>query len=201
MPDSSHHLQRARPADVVPLSAMLASAFAADPMILWPMPGASAGQVRELFTLIMAPYVEFGAAWMTTDHAAAAAWLPPDLAARFDEIDAASRPAINRLCGDGGRRYAEFWDWLGSHLPSSCWLLDVVGVRPQAQGRGLGRALVRHGLELAAADGQPAFLETGVESHVAFYESLGFEVTGRERAPGGGPVIWFMQAAPPAPSC
>jgi GNAT superfamily N-acetyltransferase len=200
MPDRDPVVKRARPADVGPLSATLARAFAADPMILWPMPEATADQLRELFTLIMTPYVEFGAAWMSRDHAAAAAWLPPDLAGRFGEIDEATRPAINSLTSDGGRRYAEFWDWLDTHLPPSCWFLDVLGVRPEAQGRGLGRALVRHGLELARADGRPAFLETGQESNVAFYESLGFAVVDRQRAPGGGPVIWFMQASPHAPS-
>jgi predicted N-acetyltransferase YhbS len=68
-----------------------------------------------------------------------------------------------------------------------------------AQGRGLGRALVRHGLARARADGCPAFLETGTPRNVPFYESFGFQVVGEQQAPDGGPAIWFMQTRP-APS-
>lgn len=62
-------------------------------------------------------------------------------------------------------------------------------------GRGLGRALVRHGLARARADGCPAFLETGTPRNVPFYESFGFRVVGAHQAPDGGPVIWFMQTS------
>lgn len=55
-----------------------------------------------------------------------------------------------------------------------------------------------HGLERARADGCPAFLETGNPGNVPFYESLGFQVVGEQQAPGGGPLIWFMQT-PRAP--
>jgi ribosomal protein S18 acetylase RimI-like enzyme len=103
-------------------------------------------------------------------------------------------PAIYRLTSGGGARYSTFWDWIEAHLPSEpCWVLDLVGVRPDAQGQGIGRALIAHGTERAHAAGQPVFLETGNQSNVAFYESLGFRVVHRERAPDDGPMIWFMQ--------
>jgi len=121
-------------------------------------------------------------------------------AGQFAEIEQSTRAAINPLTGDGGVRYAAFWDWLDAHVPGEpCWFLDLVGVAPAAQGRGLGRALVRHGLERARADGCPAFLETGTPRNVPFYESLGFQVVGERQAPDAGPVIWFMQT-PRAPS-
>jgi hypothetical protein len=50
-----------------------------------------------------------------------------------------------------------------------------------------------HGLELARADGCPAFLETGNPRNVPFYRSLGFQIVDEQRAPDGGPMIWFMQ--------
>ena len=52
-----------------------------------------------------------------------------------------------------------------------------------------------HGLELARADGYPAFLETGNPRNVAYYQSLGFRIVDEQRAPDGGPTIWFMQTA------
>jgi ribosomal protein S18 acetylase RimI-like enzyme len=69
----------------------------------------------------------------------------------------------------------------------------MVAVAPAAQGRGLGRILVRHGVERARADGCPAFLETGNPRNVPLYQSLGFQIVDEQRAPDGGPTIWFMQ--------
>jgi GNAT superfamily N-acetyltransferase len=181
-------------ADIGSLAATLSSAFATDAMIRWPMPDATPQHLDALFRAIMAPYVSLGVAWKVGDAIGCAAWLPPLEAARFAEIEVNTRAAIYRLTPDAGARYAEFWDWIEAHLPTEpCWLLDLVGVRPDAQGRGIGRSLITHGIERARAAGQPAFLETGTESNVALYEALGFRVVHQERAPDGGPTIWFMQ--------
>ena len=132
--------------------------------------------------------------WSPAPGARTARRLPPPVAGRFDEIEQSAWAAINPLTGDGGVRYAAFWDWLGAHLPAEpCWFLDAVAVAPAAQGRGLGRTLVMHGLERARADGCPAFLETGTPRNVPFYQSLGFQIVGEQQAPDGGPTIWFMQ--------
>jgi GNAT superfamily N-acetyltransferase len=183
-------------ADLESLVATLSSAFADDVMIRWPMPDATLDDDRALFHAIMAPYVELGVAWQIGDALGCAAWLPPAEMAQFAEIEISTRPAIHRLTSDGGARYDAFWDWLDSHLPAEpCWLLDLVGVRPDAQGRGIGRALITHGVERAYAAGQTAFLETGNRANVARYESLGFRVVDEGQAPDGGPMIWFMQTS------
>ena len=184
----------AGPADLSSLVVTFAAAFSDDAMIRWPMPEATPAALRELFRVILAPYAEFGVLWKIGGCDGGAAWLPPGVVRRFDEIEQSSRAAINPLTGDGGVRYATFWDWLGAHLPGEpCWFLDAVAVAPAAQGRGLGRRLVMHGLELARADGCPAFLETGTPRNVPFYQSLGFQIVDEQRAPDGGPMIWFMQ--------
>jgi GNAT superfamily N-acetyltransferase len=187
-------LDLAEPADLPGLVVTFAEAFADDVMIRWPMPEATPAMFEELWRVILEPYAESGALWKTAGREGGAAWLPPQVAARFDEIEQSGRAAINPLTADGGARYATFWDWLGAHLPAEpCWFLDAVAVAPGAQGRGLGRTLVQHGLELARADGCPAFLETGTPRNVPFYESFGFQVVDQQPAPDGGPMIWFMQ--------
>jgi GNAT superfamily N-acetyltransferase len=184
----------AGPADLPGLVVTFAAAFSDDAMIRWPMPEATPAMLQELWRVILAPYVESGVLWKIGGCDGGAAWLPPAVAARFAEIEQSTRAAISPLTGDGGARYAAFWDWLGDHLPGEpCWFLDAVAVAPAAQGRGLGRALVTHGVELAWADGCPAFLETGTPRNVPFYQSLGFQVVDEQRAPDGGPMIWFMQ--------
>ena len=184
----------AGPGDLPALSVTCAAAFGDDAMMRWPMPEATPATLVELFRVILDPYVEARVLWKIDGCDGAAAWLPPSVAGRFAEIEESARAAINPLTSDGGVRYAAFWDWLGDHLPGEpCWFLDLVAVAPAAQGRGLGRTLVMHGLELARADGCPAFLETGNPRNVPFYQSLGLQIVDEQRAPDGGPTIWFMQ--------
>lgn len=186
----------AGPADLPGLVVTCAAAFSDDPMIRWPMPDATPAMLQELFRVILTPYLEFGVLWKIHGCDGGAAWLPPGVTERFDEIEQSARAAINPLTSDGGARYAGFWDWLGAHLPGEpCWFLDLVAVAPAAQGQGLGRALVTHGLDRARADGCPAFLETGTPRNVPFYQSLGFQIVDKQQAPDGGPVIWFLQTA------
>ena len=191
----------AEPGDLPALAVTCAAAFRDDAMIRWPMPEATPATLGELFRVILDPYIESGVLWKTRDCDGAAAWLPPSVVGRFAEMEQSARAAINPLTSDGGRRYAAFWDWLGDHLPAGpCWFLDVVAVAPAAQGRGLGRMLVMHGLQRARADGYPAFLETGSPDNVPFYQSLGLRVVDEQQAPDGGPTIWFMQT-PRLPDC
>lgn len=72
------------------------------------------------------------------------------------------------------------------HCPGPHWCLLDVAVEPGAQGRGLGGALVRHGLRTRAdAGGLPSYLYTSVPAHVGYYERFGFELLCEERM--GGP--------------
>ena len=60
-------------------------------------------------------------------------------------------------------------------------------------GGGFPAEVPAHGLARARADGCPAFLETANPRTVPLYQSLGFQITGEQPAPDGGPTIWFMQ--------
>lgn len=181
-----------------PLARTFADAFIDDPMIRWPL-AADAGprEFVAMFEILLTPYIELGVMWHIQpgpSGAAAAAWLDPETTSRFGDIDRAMRRQVGPLTDDDGVRYAAFWDWLGSHVPAEpCWFLDMVAVDPTHQGQGLGRTLIEHGLKLATADGLPAFLETSQRRNVEYYQGFGFEVLATERAPDGGPQIWFMR--------
>jgi GNAT superfamily N-acetyltransferase len=184
----------AGPTDLPGLAVTFAAAFSDDAMFRWSLPDATPVMLQDVFRAILAPYAEFGVLWQVGGSDAGAAWLPPALAGRFAEIDQSVRAAINPETGDGGARYAALLDWLAAHVPAEpCWFLDLVAVAPAAQGRGLGRTLVAHGLARARADGCPAFLETANPRTLPLYQSLGFQITGEQPAPDGGPTIWFMQ--------
>lgn len=75
------------------------------------------------------------------------------------------------------------------------WVADdvgelTIGVLPASRGRGLGRALLRGVIGLAAAEGLPGLsLSVEVDNPAAgLYRSVGFEVIGRE---AGGAVTMY----------
>ncbi len=85
---------------------------------------------------------------------------------------------------------------MAAHTPSGAfWYLHFAGCDPADQGKGLGAAAVRGGLERAAGR-LPVYLETATERNLGFYQGLGFAVTSEWRVPGGGPCFWSMLRAP-----
>ncbi|GGV02399.1 GNAT family N-acetyltransferase [Streptomyces spectabilis] len=133
-----------------------------------------------------------GRVWVAGGGAAVAVWTTPataDAGAVFAEL----APRFTELAGDRAQAYEEAEAALRPHRPAEpVWFLGTVGVDPDRQGAGLGRAVLRPGIEAAERDGVPAFLETSAETNLRFYERLGFEVTADLTLPGGGPRTWCM---------
>ena len=82
------------------------------------------------------------------------------------------------------------------HPAEPHWFLSLLGCDPALWGRGLGAALVEHGLRRAAADGVPVHLDTDSERNVAWYERFGFTVTEQIHVMPGAPPSWGMLARP-----
>jgi ribosomal protein S18 acetylase RimI-like enzyme len=83
-----------------------------------------------------------------------------------------------------------------ANVPEPHWYLAALGVDPPYQGRGLGRALVRDGLDWADMDGKIAYLETETESNVGFYEALGFDVVEEVTMDRLNLPMWLMARHP-----
>ena len=75
------------------------------------------------------------------------------------------------------------------------WHLAVLGVRPDAQHRGVGRALLGAFLERVDDVGGATYLETSRPELVARYGAVGFGVRQRLTLSGGAPA-WTMWRAP-----
>ncbi|MBP7570998.1 MAG: GNAT family N-acetyltransferase [Acidobacteria bacterium] len=73
--------------------------------------------------------------------------------------------------------------------------LGPIGVEPSAQGRGIGRLLMRRYCEQLDASRQVGYLETDRPENVPFYEGFGFRVTG-EMLVLGVPNFFMTRPAP-----
>jgi GNAT superfamily N-acetyltransferase len=182
--------------DVGPAARVLALAFADYPWTRWTVPADNhVGRLEGLQALtlgrVAVPYGVVHVAEVEGVVAGAAAWLPAGAEVpREVWVDVAREDAV--LLGDR----AEAAD----HAEAACAplrpgrphaLLATIGVHPDAQGAGVGAALVAAGLAAVGEDA-PAYLETSSKRNVAFYRRCGFDVTGRIDVPDGGPPVWGM---------
>jgi GNAT superfamily N-acetyltransferase len=192
-------IRPATPADIPMLAAVIARAFARDPMTVWPMVSEHdlEARVRAHFEQVDGLFAEQGWMHCTDDGLGAMALVPPDGAVAARAIDRAASEGMAGLAPDGGKRYTRFWEWIeGVHPREPYWLLDQLAVDPPAQGRGLGTAMLRSAIACSEADGLPLLLETGVAGNVGLYRRFGFAVAHDGDAPGGGPHVWFMRRDP-----
>lgn len=82
------------------------------------------------------------------------------------------------------------------HPTEPHWYLSLLGTDPEAQGSGLGGALLRSRLHRCDADRLPAYLESSKPENVPYYERFGFKVTQELTLPGGCPPLWLMWREP-----
>lgn len=75
--------------------------------------------------------------------------------------------------------------------------VHVLGVHPAQKGKGLGGALLREALAMAARRGVPLYLETSNPVNLGFYRRFGLRETGEVRL-GDAPPLWTMTTDGPS---
>ncbi|MEM1118038.1 MAG: GNAT family N-acetyltransferase [Bacteroidota bacterium] len=190
--------------DVEAAAALAARAFHDDPLFVTLHPNAAtrdrefaiehAAYIRRIYRPVGIPEV----AEVDGRLAGLALWLPPDGQGSLRWREMACLPALLRAFGlwrlpAALREYGAF----DRAFPASgrFHYLGLLAVDPEAQGRGVGSALLRRGLDRADAEGAEAYLETGTEANVGFYARHGFEVEGRIPLPTA-PTHWAMRRPP-----
>jgi ribosomal protein S18 acetylase RimI-like enzyme len=184
----------ATPDDLPALATALARAFDDDPVALFAHPGRRrrAPGLRRWFGGRLRTLLPEELVWCDADRRGAAIWAPPDRRVMPAGEVIRNLPSISRNTASliaGFNRVER----LHPHEPHM--YLSVLGVEPDAQGAGLGSALLRPMLDRCDRDGIPAYLESSKESNVAFYARHGFRVTGEVRIPRG-PRLWLMWREP-----
>ena len=191
-------IRRATQGDVAAMVDAMAHAFYDDPVFEWLFPDDSKRleQSRRYFSGRTRILMRDGEVYTVDGAPAAAMWARPD-GWRDPAIDALRQfvtlvPALGRRIPQSLAGLREIEE---RHPSAPHWYLAVLGTRPERQGEGLGSALL--GPVLGECDRLeiPAYLETGKERNVHFYNRHGFKVTERLEMPDG-PPLWLMWRDP-----
>jgi len=135
-----------------------------------------------------------GRVWVAEDVSAVAVWTTP---ATPSDTFAEHADAFRELAGSRADLAEEYAQAMGIFRPREpVWYLALVGVDPDRQHQGLGRAVITPGLAAADAEHSPAFLETQDPANLRFYESLGFTVVAELELPHRGPIHYALYRAP-----
>ncbi|KAK5167729.1 uncharacterized protein LTR77_007428 [Saxophila tyrrhenica] len=97
-----------------------------------------------------------------------------------------SQIQMNLLHGRGGLNTTRYWIWKAKQAeaqqeiwtdPSGYYFCNIVTVLPEAQGKGVGRALFSDVTDVADREGRRCYLESSrAEPNMAIYERMGFEL-------------------------
>lgn len=187
----------------------LVRAFDDDPIVNWLLrrDAGRARAFREFYRITFTRFaIQHGASFIASDdqrdeapgNTGVALWIPPNAwqLGVLEQVKLA--PYFLRCVGLGGigraLKFLGGMDQVHPHDPH--WYLLVVGVCPQAQGLGLGRALIEPTLERCDREGLPAYLETTKPSNVPYYRRFGFEVREEIELGGDAPPFSTMWRAP-----
>ncbi|WP_327147091.1 GNAT family N-acetyltransferase [Nocardia sp. NBC_01329] len=192
------HSPLIRPAvdsDIDAASETLAKAFSDYPFTRYTVDSRDhQDRVRQLQRLYLTDIgMRCGRVWVADDASAVAVWTTPS-STGVDDAFGRIAARVNELHGDRAAATAQADELIAPLRPTEpVWFLATVGVDPDVQGRGLGRAVLEPGLDAARSEGVPVYLETSSESNLGFYRQFGFEVVGSVDLPDGGPRTWAMR--------
>jgi len=161
--------------------------------LLRPMWDALIGFSRVYGQALTTPEGEGAACWIAPAHTKTTLW-------KLLRTGMALPRSMMRLPKDDRERFFAMMKFIDGHhkelMPGPHWYLWVLGVAPEAQGRGIGGRLLEPVLARAASEGVPCYLETQTEENVAFYRKRGFGVVFEAREPVGDLPIWFLVRPP-----
>lgn len=186
-------------ADIPRVADDLSAAFATDPQFDWFMRDDAQREPARLafFKLLLAAMaLPDGEVLAPATGGAASIWLPStNLGPSSLKDELRVLPTILRATGFSRfGRLAAMRKAMDEHHPMDrphayLWFL---GVRPEAQGLGVGSRLLAAGLAKVDAQGLPAFLESSNIANVPLYRRYGFEVIKEYRPRADAPPIWAM---------
>lgn len=182
--------------DVPAMVDVLTGAFDDDPVINWFVreDGQRTAGFRRFFDVAARHLtLPHGEVYTTSGHTGAALWAPPGTWELGPEEVEPLLPDLRAVFGEEKfERSLEGMALMDERHPAEPhFYLLLLGVRPDAQSRGIGSALLQAVLERCDAAGLPAYLEATSPRNRILYERHGFRVTEVVELPDG-PPLWLM---------
>jgi len=195
MAGSPVEIRSAVPDELPRVVSSIVAAFITDPLARFSCP-----HPHDLFSGLPPVFREFGGrsfehgtAYVSVDLCSGALWLPPGVHPDDEALDAALREGS---APDHLDDLLRTFERMGqSHPQEPFWYLALIGVDPNAQGRGIGGALMRHAVARCDEEGAIAYLESSNPRNVSLYERHGFEKLGEIQI-GEAPVVVPMLRRP-----
>jgi len=175
-PEEAAGVRRADPASFPELTALLCETFADEPVLRWlfPSPAERRAAAEGWFWRMLIAAAWGGEIWEAGEAEAVAVWC--------------NEPVVSAAGGHAAQLEALLGHEIERRAPAeSHVVLAALAAAPQRRGLGLGRAVLRPVLERERS----VFLSTSWPGAVAFYEHLGFAVTGSFSI-AAGPRIWTL---------
>ncbi len=175
--------------------ASIVAAFITDPVarFAWPAPYDHLRAMPLATREFAGGSFEHGTAYVSDDFCGVALWLPPGVHPNGEALERVFRDTARPEHLDD--LLATFEKMEQSHPDEPHWYLPMIGVEPNAQGRGLGGALMRHAVARCDHEAAVAYLESSNPRNITLYERHGFEVMGKIQV-GAGPVVTPMLRRP-----
>ena len=197
-----------RGAELAPAARLLAAALQEDPgwVHVVPDPGRRRIALTTVTRVALRDALPFGGVLAARENerlAGVAVWLPPGRYPMGARRKLRTAPAMAALALRTPRdiaALARFGASVDAAFPAEpVWYLQVLGVHPGMQRRGIGHRLLRPVLAEADRTATTCYLETAEPRNVAYYERSGF----RAAAPPaplhpGGPAMTRMTRPPAA---
>lgn len=186
----------ANPLDTSMMVESFCASFSDDPGLswIWPDRADRLSRLASFFTPIVGGTINHGTAFRSETYDAVSLWRHPEnITPTQDEIT----PWYNELAqafSQGAERYQLMRDTLKQYQPTEfrwCYL-QFIGVRPHAQGKGLGGAIIKAGLERATKKDLPVYVEVMNPDNLGYYQHIGFETVSEFDIPDCGPHVWAM---------
>ena len=195
MTSPSVEIRSATLAEMPQTVSAIVAAFITDPIarFAWPSPHDHLNGMARAARGMGGASFEHSTAYVAPDFCGAALWLPPGVHPNGEALEAVFRETARPEHLDDLLATFERMDqW---HPAEPHWYLPLVGVEPNAQGKGLGGALMRHAVARCDRDGALAYLESSNERNLPLYTRHGFEVMGKIQV-GAGPLVTPMLRHP-----
>jgi ribosomal protein S18 acetylase RimI-like enzyme len=197
----THEIRKATLMDADRLVVSLVQAFDDDPIINWFLrqdDKRALGFDCMFRTCLCSLSLPHGEVFTTNECTGGALWFPPYTWKTGVVKELFMLPKLTRMASFRGlKRILNLFDAMEKAHPNNRhYYLQVLGVAPEHQGKGIGNAMIQPILERCDREGCGAYLENSKESNNVFYQKRGFVITGEIHASSKAPPLWQMWREP-----